>query len=276
MGGLLIQLDAKARSEIAPWLRDSRLRRVAAVALFLLLWEGVLLVLYHGQDVAVLLPRPVHVFRAMGELLITGELIRHTLDSLLRVLGGFSMAVAAAIPLGLLIGWSWLARDMGEAIIEMFRPIPPLAWIPLAVLWFGLGGKAAVFIIFIGAFFPTLVSTVAGVRGVERGLLEAAYTLGANRSVDLFRKVVFPAALPSIFTGIRISVGLAWMSVVAAEMVAIDTGLGYLIMDARRLFRPDVVMVGMIAIGVVGFAMDRVARKSEAWALRWRRTGREE
>jgi ABC-type nitrate/sulfonate/bicarbonate transport system permease component len=254
-------------------LRSRRLLRVAAVLLFLLVWEGVVRILYGGQDVAVLLPGPVQVFRTMGELLVTGELIHHTVDSLLRVLAGYWIAVAVAVPLGFVIGWWWLASDMGEIIIEMFRPVPPLAWIPLAVLWFGLGSKAAIFIIFIGAFFPTLVATVAGVRSVERGLLEAAYTLGATRSIDIFRKVILLAALPSIFTGLRISVGLSWMGVVAAEMVAIDNGLGYLIMDARRMFRPDVVVVGMIAIGVVGVTMDLVARKSEGWALRWRRTG---
>ncbi|MGH9651549.1 MAG: ABC transporter permease, partial [Terriglobales bacterium] len=205
--GTATLIGEEARAVLMPWLRDRRLRRLVAILLFLLVWEGTVRLLYGTQDTAVLLPPPVQVFRAMSELLVTGELIRHTLDSLLRVLAGFSIAVAVAVPLGFLIGWSWLARDMGEVIIELFRPVPPLAWIPLAVLWFGLEGKAAIFIIFIGAFFPTLVATVAGVRGVERGLLEAAYTLGANRGVDIFRKVVLPAALPSIFTGIRISVG---------------------------------------------------------------------
>jgi ABC-type nitrate/sulfonate/bicarbonate transport system permease component len=111
---------------------------------------------------------------------------------------------------------------------------------------------------------------------VERGFLEAAHTLGANRSVDLFRKVVFPAALPSIFTGVRISAGLAWMSVVAAEMIAIDSGLGYMILNARQLFRPDIVVSGMVMIGLIGFAMDRLLLSLERVALRWRRTGRAE
>lgn len=194
----------------------------------------------------------------------------------MRVLSGLAIAIGIGIPLGLLIGWFPAARDMGEIIIELFRPIPPLAWIPLAVLWFGLSPASAIFIIVIGALFPTLISTIAGVRNVERGYLEAAYTLGANRSFDLFRKVVIPAALPSILTGVRISAGLAWMSVVAAEMIAIDSGLGYMILDARQLFRPDVVVSGMIVIGLVGFGMDRILYYGENLVLRWRRTGRAE
>lgn len=252
------------------------MRQLAAIALLLLVWQGAVWLIYGDSSEGKLLPSPLEVIDAFKELLGSGALIRHTALSLLRVLVGLTVAISFAIPIGLLIGWFPVCRDMGEIIIEIFRPIPHLAWIPLAVLWFGLRPASAIFIIVIGAFFPTLVNTVAGVRGVDRGLLEAAYTLGANRSIDLFRKVVFPAALPSILTGVRISAGLAWMSVVAAEMIAIDSGLGYMILDARQLFRPDIVVTGMAVIGLVGFTMDRLMFKAEGIVLRWRRTGRTE
>jgi ABC-type nitrate/sulfonate/bicarbonate transport system permease component len=253
-----------------------RARQLLAVVLLLLAWQGSVWAIYGGTTEGRLLPGPLDVLRTFSELLGSGELLRHTELSLLRVLTGLAVAIGLAIPLGLLIGWFPIARDMGEILIELFRPIPPLAWIPLAVLWFGLSPASAIFIIVIGAFFPTLVSTVAGVRGIDRGFLEAAYTLGATWSIDLFRKVVVPAALPSILTGVRISAGLAWMSVVAAEMIAIDSGLGYMILNARQLFRPDVVLVGMIMIGLVGFTMDRLLLGLESMVLRWRRTGRAE
>jgi ABC-type nitrate/sulfonate/bicarbonate transport system permease component len=251
-------------------------RQIVAVLLLLLVWQVSVWAVYGGTTDGRLLPSPFDVMATFSDLLISGELPRHAALSLLRILTGLAVAIGIAIPLGLLIGWFPVARDMGEILIELFRPIPPLAWIPLAVLWFGLRPASAIFIIVIGAFFPTLISTVAGVRGVERGFLEAAYTLGANRSIDLFRKVVVPAALPSILTGVRISAGLAWMSVVAAEMIAIDSGLGYMILDARQLFRPDVVMSGMVMIGVIGFGMDRLLLNLERVVLRWRRTGRAE
>jgi NitT/TauT family transport system permease protein len=251
-------------------------RQIAAVVLLLLTWQTVVWLIYGSSSEGKLLPSPLEVLQAFKDLLSSGELVRNTALSLLRVLSGLAIAISLAIPIGLFIGWFPLARDMGEIIVEIFRPIPPIAWIPLAVLWFGLRPSSAEFIIVIGAFFPTLLNTVAGVRGVERGLLEAAYTLGANRSSDLFRKVVFPAALPSILTGIRISAGLAWMSVVAAEMIAVDSGLGYMILDARQIFRPDIVVTGMAVIGLVGFAMDRLMFRAETMLLRWRRTGRTE
>jgi ABC-type nitrate/sulfonate/bicarbonate transport system permease component len=263
---------AEQRSRQTPrWLRQ-----VLAVLLLLIVWQGAVWLLYGSEAEGRLLPSPVDVVVTFSDLLTSGELWRHTSVSLLRVLTGLAIAIAIAIPLGLVIGWFPVACDMGEILVELFRPIPPLAWIPLAVLWFGLRPASAIFIIVIGAFFPTLISTVAGVRGVERGYLEAAYTLGANRSIDLFRKVVLPAALPAIFTGVRISAGLAWMSVVAAEMIAIDSGLGFMILNARQLFRPDIVVVGMVMIGLIGFAMDRILLSLERVVLRWRRTGRAE
>jgi ABC-type nitrate/sulfonate/bicarbonate transport system permease component len=251
-------------------------RQILAVLLLLLAWQSSVWMIYGSSAEGRLLPSPLQVLATFRDLIASGELLRHTALSMLRVLTGLAIAISLAIPLGLLIGWFPTARDMGEIIIELFRPIPPLAWIPLAVLWFGLRPTSAIFIIVIGAFFPTLISTIAGVRGVERGYLEAAYTLGANRSFDLCRKVVIPAALPSILTGVRISAGLAWMSVVAAEMIAIDSGLGYMILDARQLFRPDVVISGMVAIGMIGFGMDRLLFYFENLVLRWRRTGRAE
>lgn len=270
----MASIDLDAPVERRPWHAIRWVRQALAVAILLLVWQMSVWWLYGDSTEGHLLPSPIEVLKAFRELAASGDLARHTTLSLLRVLTGLAVAICIAIPLGLIIGWFPVAGDMGEIIIELFRPIPPLAWIPLAVLWFGLRPSAAIFIITIGAVFPTLVSTIAGVRGIERGYLDAAYTLGASKSTDIFRKVVLPAALPSILTGVRISAGLAWMSVVAAEMIAIDSGLGYLILNARQIFRPDIVMVGMVMIGLIGFGMDRLLFYGQNLVLHWRRTGR--
>jgi ABC-type nitrate/sulfonate/bicarbonate transport system permease component len=250
------------------------LRRALVLVLLLVVWEVGVRAGVFGERMELLLPPPSTVVSTGWDLLRDGTLGTAAGQSLLRVVTGVLVAVLIAIPIGGMIGWSRLGEDVFDPLMEMLRPIPPIAWIPLAILWFGLTPSAAVFIIVVGGFFPTLVSTAAGVRGVERGMIEAAQTLGARGQLAILRKVVVPAATPSIITGVRVSFGIGWMSVVAAEMLAVDSGLGYMILDARQIFRPDIVIVGMVAIGLIGFAMDRGLRHLEARTLRWRRTGR--
>jgi ABC-type nitrate/sulfonate/bicarbonate transport system permease component len=181
------------------------------------------------------------------------------------------LALVVAIPLGIVCGWSRLLRDMLTPVIETVRPIPPLAWIPLAILWFGIGLRSAAFIIFLGCFFPILLSTISGVLSVDPVLISAAKTLGATPR-QIFYKVLLPGATPSIFTGLRIGLGIGWMTLVAAEFTGVKSGygLGYMIMTARDIQRPDLVIAGMAVIGFTGFLLDTVLRRLETRTLRWR------
>jgi ABC-type nitrate/sulfonate/bicarbonate transport system permease component len=222
------------------------------------------------------LPPPSRVLAGFLELVSRGlpqgvGLLGHCAASLRRVFGGVGAALAVAIPLGLLAGRSVRLRSLIHPFIELTRPIPPLAWVPLAILWFGIGDLSAVFIIFLGAFFPILLNTVSGVLAIERGLLEAAVLLGASRR-DLFLKVLAPGATPAIMTGVRIAVGVGWMTLVAAEFTGVRSGrgLGYLIMTARDIQRADLIVAGMLVIGLIGFAIDALIRALERRLLRWR------
>lgn len=252
------------------------IRRLLVLVLFLGLWEVGVKVGIFGERMQLLLPPPSTIARTGWDQLKDGTLIEASFQSIRRVLLGCAAAILVAVPTGILIGWSRLVEDMVDPLLEILRPIPPIAWIPLSILWFGLTPSAAIFIIVVGAFFPTLVNTASGVRSVDRGYIEAAQTLGARRQITILRKVVLPAATPSIITGVRISFGIGWMSVVAAEMLAVNSGLGYMILNARQIFRPDIVILGMVAIGLIGLAMDRGLRIAESRILRWRRTGRAE
>jgi NitT/TauT family transport system permease protein len=222
------------------------------------------------------LPPPTHVLGGLVDLLSRGlppgsHLLGHCVASLRRVLGGVAAALAAGIPLGLLMGRSWRLRLLVNPFVELLRPIPPLAWVPLAILWLGIGDGSAVFIIFLGAFFPILLNTVAGVRSIERGVIEAALILGATKR-DLFLKVLAPGALAATITGVRIAVGVGWMTVVAAEFTGVKSGygLGYMIMTARDIQRADQIVAGMLVIGLIGFAMDALIRAAERRLLHWR------
>jgi ABC-type nitrate/sulfonate/bicarbonate transport system permease component len=222
------------------------------------------------------IPSPLEILLALRELFIFGlpagsNLAAHCCYSLLRVMCGFLLAVVTAIPCGIVTGWSRTLREMLTPVIETIRPIPPLAWIPLAILWFGIGLKSAAFIIFLGCFFPIYLSTISGVLSVDRILIDAARTLGAKEK-DIFLKVLIPAATPSIYTGVRIGMGIGWMTLVAAEFTGVKSGygLGYMIMTARDIQRPDFVIAGMATIGLVGYLLDLLLRYMESRSLRWR------
>jgi NitT/TauT family transport system permease protein len=207
--------------------------------------------------------------RSLIDLLASGELALHILTSLLRVVAGFLLAGAIAVPLGILTGWSKVAESLTEPILEILRPIPPIAWIPIAMLWFGLGFKPAVFLIFVGAFFPILLNTVAGVKDTPRVLVEAVRTLGASDR-DILVKVIAPSSIPSIIAGLRVGLGVGWMCLVAAEMTGSSSGLGYMIIYYSGILETSNVMVGMLAIGAVGYLMSYVIAKIERRLLRWR------
>uniref|UniRef100_A0A7J2TG44 ABC transporter permease n=1 Tax=Archaeoglobus fulgidus TaxID=2234 RepID=A0A7J2TG44_ARCFL len=191
--------------------------------------------------------------------------------SLYHYFHGFSVAVMLGVSLGLLMGYSKKFEALISPIIEILRPIPPIAWIPIAILLLKLTHAAAAFIIFIGSFFPVLINTRSGVANVEIKYIEAAMTLGAKKS-DILRKVVIPSAMPSIFTGIRVGSGVAWMCVVAAELFGVSAyGLGYQIEIARLYHAPEVVLSYMLSIGLIGFLLDRFYRILEHSLMKWRR-----
>jgi ABC-type nitrate/sulfonate/bicarbonate transport system permease component len=208
------------------------------------------------------------VLRDGWGLAVTGELLTHIGRSLLRVLGGFAAAALAGIPVGLGIGLWALFSDAVDPVVEFFRPIPPPAWIPLGILWFGIGDAQNIFILFLGAFFPVVLNTIAGVRGIDQTLVWGALTLGASRR-QVLREIVLPGALPLIVTGLRIGLGVGWMALVAAELMAARSGLGFLIQSARYAFVTERVLAGMVVIGLLGLAMDGGMRALERRLLRW-------
>jgi len=200
-------------------------------------------------------------------MIASGELFYHLTASLKREAMAFLFA-SSAIPLGMAMGWWRLVYNQVNAIMEILRPIPPLAWIPLSILWFGLGDEQNQFIIFLGMFFPILVNTIVGVKNVDTSLIRAARSLGAPERKVLMR-VVLKGALPQIITGVRIGLGVGWMALVAAELVGANSGLGFLINDARSVLRTDTIMVGMLTIGVVGLLIDTAIRALSRRLLPW-------
>ncbi len=247
--------------------------RLLPIILLILIWQGLAALEWIP---AYKLPSPVQVFRGLSELLVSGMppghlLHYHLLFSLYRVGLGFFIAAAVAIPLGLSLGWWEGLRRIVSPLLEIVRPIPPLAWIPIAILWFGIGIKSAAFIIFLGAFFPILLNTVSGVVTINPTLIEAARTLQA-REKDIFLKVLLPGAIPAIFVGLRIGVGIGWMTLVAAEFTGVREGygLGYMIMTARDIQRPDEIIAGMLIIGLIGLLIDMGLQAVEGRLVRWR------
>ena len=234
----------------------------------------VLLGLWHAGVVAsgsLIFPTPWQVATGLVDLARAGLLIKHVVASLFRVTWGYLLAAAVAIPVGMMMGWFASARVLLNPLVQGLRPISPIAWIPLAILWFGVGDVSPIFLIFLSSFFPMVVGTAAGVMTIDRKYLRAARNFEYS-GFRLFRSVVLPAALPQIVTGMRIGLGVAWLVVVAAEMIAVHSGLGYLIIDSRNAGnRYDLVVAGMVVIGVIGFGLDTLMRRLERLdEVRWR------
>jgi NitT/TauT family transport system permease protein len=220
---------------------------------------------------SVIFPTPWEVITGTFELIEDGTLWEHIGASLMRVGAGFLLAVVVAIPLGLWMGWVRGVYETLNPIFQILRPISPIAWIPIAILWFGVGNASPIYLIFISSVFPMIVQTTVGVHTIEKRYLRAAENFGVSR-YTLFTQVVIPAVLPQIIVGMRIGLGVAWLVVVAAEMIALRSGLGYMIMDSRNAGnRYDLVIAGMIIIGVIGLSLDGVMRMLEGLKLvRWR------
>ena len=215
-------------------------------------------------------PTPYQSWLAFVELIESQRLWGDVVASLFRVTWGFLLAAGVGIPLGLVIGWSTRTFRAVNPIVQGLRPISPIAWIPIAILWFGIGDGAGIFLIFLSSFFPITVGTTAAVRNISLVHQRSARNFGV-RGFELFRRVVLPAALPQIITSLRIALGVAWLVIVAAEMVGMDSGLGYLINDARNAgSRYDLVVATMILIGLIGIVLDFLIRRLERFdEVRW-------
>ena len=202
--------------------------------------------------------------------LLSGEMVGDAAASLYRVLVGFAIGAGLALPLGLAMGASRLAFEVFNPLVQVLRPIPPIAYIPLAILWFGLGNPPAIFLISIGAFFPVLMNTIAGVQTVDGIYIRAARNLGAG-PVTLFLRVMLPATMPYILAGARIGVGTAFIVVIVSEMIAVNSGLGYRILEAREYFWSDKIIAGMLTIGLIGLAIDSFMTRLSDVLLVWHR-----
>jgi NitT/TauT family transport system permease protein len=199
----------------------------------------------------------------------SGTWLDNVLYSSKRVLQGFGLAALVAIPLGLMIGWNRLTGRLVDPTIQLLRPVPITAWLPFAIAVFGIYDASALFLIGMGAFYPIVVNTTHGVRDTNLLLLRAARMMGAGPGTVL-AKVVFPSALPSIFTGMRLGIGVAWTAVIVAEMIAVKSGLGYVLWDAYYVGRMDICVATMVSVGFLGFISDRVIVYASRILLRWR------
>src|ERR1700733_8573127 len=256
-----IEREKRSRStSLSVWLRA-----LAFIVVLLILWQ--IAVSRHPDQ---LLPGPLAVINGIVELLQHGLLLKYVVASLFRVTWGFALAAVLAIPLGLTIGWYRRSEMAVYPLVQIFRPISPLAWIPLAILWFGVGDFAAIFLIFVGCFFPLLLTAMSAVRNIPALYIDVGRNFGLNTAEFVYR-VLYPAVMPQLITGSRITMGIAWLVVVAAEMIAVNSGLGFLIVDARNAGnRYDLVVAGMVVIGVIGLLLDLGMRSLERFqSLQW-------
>lgn len=262
---------------VPAWLKlYRRIERAIVPVLLLVGWE---LFSRSGVLPPALLPAPSQVLLAWADWVFatdgntqtySGRWVFDVAASAGRVLAGFALAALAGIVLGMAIGWSRSIEKLIEPVLQILRPVPPVSWIPLAIIWFGIANKPAIFLVFLGSFFPVLLSTIHGVKTCDRNLLRAGAMSGGTPRL-LLRHIVFPAALPSVFSGLRIAIGSAWMLTVTAEMVAVKSGVGYVLWDAYYFLRYDIVIAAMVSIGLLGFGSDFLIKLLSGRVLRWQR-----
>jgi sulfonate transport system permease protein len=233
----------------------------------------IILIIWKAADIAgfikpYTMPAPEKVLKTAGDILKNGTLIGHILASFFRVIEGFGIALILALILGIGIGLSKKLEIFTDITVQILKPIPPIAWIPLAILWFGIGEVSKIFIIILGAFFPILLNVVDGIKNIDDKYLELGKVYEVPK-IKFIRGVILPGALPSIMTGVRVGLGNAWVCVVAAEMIAATKGVGYMLTDGRNMSRPDLVILGMLIIGIVGKVMDDVLKSISTKITKW-------
>jgi len=243
-----------------------KLIRAVPLMMFFSGWEAIVRL---GIFPRYLLSPPTVVIATLFQLLLTGELTKHILYSLFRAFSGFGLAALIAIPLGILMGWSKLADELCSPIIELFRPIPEVALIPVAILWLGIGDTSKISLIGYACFFPILLNTISGVKGLDITLIKAARSMGASES-HILRKVVLPGALANILTGLRISLAVSLLILIVMEMIGATYGIGYFIYSARLTFRIDEMYAGILTIGIIGFTLNEVMMRATKKLLIWR------
>ncbi|WPB55572.1 ABC transporter permease [Xylophilus sp. GOD-11R] len=241
------------------------LRNASGLVAFFALWQ---LLSVLGFINSFMLPSPWGVLEALWVMLQDGTLMTNLGASLLRVAVGYCLAMVVGLSLGFLCGSVRQVSDFVRPVIEALRPIPPLAWVPISILWFGLGDASAYFLVFLGCVFPLFFGAYTAVRSLDRNQLNAALCLGAGRWLML-RDVLIPASLPIVMPSLRLALGIGWMCVVTAELIAAQTGLGYLIQQSRMVFQIQNVVAGMATIGLVGFLMSNLLERIERRVLAW-------
>ncbi|MFS0576620.1 ABC transporter permease [Sporosarcina sp. 179-K 3D1 HS] len=245
------------------WLRKT-LNFIIGMVLLVAVWQGVIWI---GGYEEALFPSPLTVGTAVAAMLADGTLFEHLRVSLGRFAAGYLLAIVPAILLGMMLGRMPRAWQIVDPVVQVLRPVSPVAWSPFIVLWFGIGNMPAIAIIFIAAFFPVLLTTVAGVRKIDQDYLRIAENMEI-RKWPLMYKIIFPAAFPSIVNGLHLALGTAWVFLVAGEMVGAQSGLGFLIIDARNTLKLDHVLAGIVFIGLSGFILDRLITLFEHWVGR--------
>lgn len=258
--------------------RRKRIRGALGILFVLLLWQGMSM----AYGLEQILPTPIAVARNIFETLTLNyshrwlygpNIYEHLLSSFARAITGFTIAAAFAIPLGIIVGRFTTAREYIDPVIRTLYPIPGIAWIPLAILWFGLGNTAVVFVVFIAEFFPLYFNTEAGARNINPVLVDAGRCFGAKR-LTLLRRVILPASIPYIITGMRIALGGAWRMIVAGEMLASQSGIGSVLTEARYQFRATDLMMAMVLISIVGYITERLIvgtlekKTTERWEVK--------
>lgn len=239
------------------FIKNSLLFPALSVIILISAWEAT--IRFSGWSEQVF-PGPIIVWKAFLELFYDGTLFNHSVASLYRVTVGFYLAAILGIPIGILLGMHRVTNSMMNPIVQFLRPISPLAWIPLAMLWFGIGDNPAIFLIFLSSFFSLIVATTIAVHSINPIYFQVAANFNFTRT-ELITKVIVPAIVPDVVTALRLTIAVAWLVVVAAEMIAVQSGLGYLILDSRNALRMDYVMVGMIVIGFIGLFLDLIMQK---------------
>ncbi len=237
---------------------------LAGFLIVVALWEALGAFNLASQKI---LPPPAAIARTLYQTLLDGTLLNHAFSSFVRITIGFGIAAITAVPVGILMGTNRTLNEMFDPIVKVLTPIPGIAWIPLAIIWFGMGFYSTIFIIFMGAFFPILLNTIGAVKTVDEYLISASRTLGAG-NYDILKHVVLPGSLPGIITGFRVGMGTGWRAVVGAEMLSTAVGgfgyfgLGRMIIDAQYLYRMDLVIIGMLTMGLIGYALERLVFRS--------------
>jgi sulfonate transport system permease protein len=249
-------MSSSLARRVVPWLVP-----VGAIALWQLLSQA-------GWLSTRILPEPLAVAKAFWAMSLTGEMWQHVATSSWRAISGFLVGGSLALALGLVTGSLRWAETLLDSTLQMVRNVPPLALIPLVILWFGIDESAKLFLVSVGVFFPIYLNTFHGIRSVDKGLIEMARSYGLSGFV-LYRQVILPGALPSILVGVRFSLGFMWVILIVAETISAQAGIGYMTMNAREFLQTDVVLVGILLYALLGKLADVLARGLERWWLPW-------